>query len=230
MTQLLLLHGALGSAAQFDAIKPKLTEHGLAVDALNFSGHGGYTMPLQGYNFNVFANDILRYADEHKIDKLNLFGYSMGGYAALYFAKQHPDRVAKIAVVNVKFNWDPLSTQKEIAMLNADKMIEKVPSFVDKLMLQHGMNFWKQVINQTASMFEQMGKEYILLKQDYENIKVPVLLAVADRDTTTSIEECLTIYRQLPQSQFCVLPNTTHPFDKINEQILSLQLQLFFSQ
>jgi pimeloyl-ACP methyl ester carboxylesterase len=228
MKQLLLLHGALASKLQFDEIKPVLTEKGFNCDAINFSGHGGFSMPVQGYNFQVFANDILKYADEHKIEKLNLFGYSMGGYAALYFAKIHPERVEKIAVLNVKFSWDPLSTQKELGMLNAEKMIEKVPSFADKLMLQHGLTFWKQVIDQTAKMFEQMGKEFILTSEDVANIKVPVLIGVGDKDNTTSLDECLNIYRSLPNAQFWSLPNTPHPFDKINKDILAIQLGLFF--
>jgi pimeloyl-ACP methyl ester carboxylesterase len=228
MKQLLLLHGALGSKLQFADIIPVLNEKGFACDAINFSGHGGFSMPVNGYNFQVFANDILAYADANKIDKINLFGFSMGGYAALYFAKMHPDRAGKIGALNVKFSWDPLSTQKELAMLNADKMIEKVPSFADKLMLQHGMNFWKQVISQTAQMFEQMGKDFILTKEDFAKITVPVLLGVGDKDTTTSIDENFRTYRELPNASFWVLPDTLHPFDKVNKELLATQLSLFF--
>lgn len=228
MKQLLLLHGALGSKSQFTEITPVLQEKGFACEAINFSGHGGFSIPVQGYNFNVFANDILAYADEHNIEKLNLFGYSMGGYAALYFAKLYPERVEKIAVLNVKFSWDPLSTQKELGMLNADKIIEKVPSFADKLMLQHGLNFWKQVISQTANMFEHMGKDYILTKEDFGKINVPVMVGVGDKDTTTSIDESLNIYRELPNAHFWSLPNTPHPFDKISKELVALQLSLFF--
>lgn len=228
MTQLLLLHGALGSKYQFEEVSPLLKEKGFAPEAINFAGHGGFSIPLQGYNFNVFANDILTYADEQKIDKLNLFGYSMGGYAALYFAKLHPDRVHKIATLNVKFNWDPLSTQKEIAMLNADKIIEKVPSFADKLMFQHGLNVWKQVLKSTADMMENLSKDFVLTKEDFDQIKVPVLLGVGDKDTTTSIDETLAIHRLLKNSGLWVLPNTLHPFDRVNYLILAEQLRVFF--
>jgi pimeloyl-ACP methyl ester carboxylesterase len=229
MTQLLLLHGALGSKSQFDAINPILQQHGFAPEAINFAGHGGFAIPMQGYNFNVFANDILQYADANHIEKLNLFGYSMGGYAALYFAKQHPDRVARIATLNVKFNWDPLSTQKEIGMLNADKMIEKVPSFAEKLMYQHGLNIWKQVLKSTADMMEQLSKDFVLTQDDFKHLKVPVLLGVADKDTTTSIAETLSVFQLLPDAQFWVLPNTLHPFDRVHPTILALELQRFFS-
>ncbi|MES2779471.1 MAG: alpha/beta hydrolase [Bacteroidota bacterium] len=228
MTQLLLLHGALGSKYQFDEVSPLLKEKGFVPEAINFAGHGGFSIPLQGYNFNVFANDILTYADEQKIEKLNLFGYSMGGYAALYFAKLYPDRVNKIATLNVKFNWDPLSTQKEIAMLNADKIIEKVPSFADKLMFQHGLNVWKQVLKSTAEMMENLSKDFVLTKEDFEQIKIPVLLGVGDKDNTTSIDETLAIHRMLSNSHLWVLPNTLHPFDRINYPILTEQLRVFF--
>lgn len=228
MTQLLLLHGALGSKNQFDEIMPLLNKKGFTAEAINFAGHGGFSIPVQGYNFNVFANDILTYADEHKIEKLNLFGYSMGGYAALYFAKLHPNRVNKIATLNVKFNWDPLSTQKEVAMLNADKMIEKVPAFADKLMFQHGLNIWKQVLKSTAEMMENLSKDFMLTKVDFEQLKAPVMLGVGDKDTTTSIDETLAIHRLIPQSNLWVLPNTGHPFDRINHAILTEQLHPFF--
>jgi len=228
MKQLLLLHGALGSKYQFEEFKPIINQKGFAAEAINFSGHGGFSIPVQGYNFTVFANDILRYADENKIDKINLFGYSMGGYAALYFAKLYPERVNKIATLNVKFNWDPLSTQKEVAMLNADKMIEKVPSFADKLMFQHGLNIWKEVLKSTANMMEQLSKEFVLTKEDIEKINTPVLLGVGDKDTTTSIDENLGIHRLLPNSQFWVLPNTPHPFDRVNAAQLAEQLNIFF--
>ncbi len=228
MTQLLLLHGAIASKFQFDEVKPMLQKKGLDAEAINFAGHGGFSLPLGGYNFNVFANDILQFADKNKIEKINLFGFSMGGYAALYFAKLYPERVAKIATLNVKFNWDPLSTQKEIAMLNADKIAEKVPSFADKLMFQHGINFWKEVLKGTANMMEQLSKDYVLTKEDIEKISAEVLLCVGDKDMTTSIEETLNIHRSLQKSYFMVLPNTNHPFEKVNKEILCEVLKEFF--
>ncbi|MCU0442165.1 MAG: alpha/beta hydrolase [Bacteroidia bacterium] len=227
-TQLLLLHGALGSKLQFTDTLSVLTDAGFAPDAINFAGHGGFAMPMQGYGFGVFADDILRYADAQQIDKINLFGYSMGGYAALYFAKLYPDRVNRIATLNVKFNWDALSTQKEVAMLNADKMIEKVPSFADKLMLQHGMNIWKQVLQQTASMMEQLSQNFVLTNEDFANIKCKVLLGIGDRDTTSSIDENLAVFKLLPNAQFWVLPNTPHPFERVNRTALVAQLQQFW--
>lgn len=227
MKPLLLLHGALATKMQFDTVLPLLKDD-FNAESINFSGHGGFSIPVNGYNFNQFAKDILHYADAHKIDRLNIFGFSMGGYAALYFAKLHPDRVEKIFTMNVKFNWDPLSTAKETSMLDAEKMVVKVPGYANQLMMQHGLNLWKQVIDQTSQMMNQLSKELILLDEDLEKIKVPVLLAIGDKDYTSSIEETLHVYRKLANAQLWVLPDTSHPFEKIDKQIIADAIKRFF--
>ncbi|MFA6259860.1 MAG: alpha/beta fold hydrolase [Bacteroidia bacterium] len=227
MKQLLLLHGALASKNQFDPFIPLLKDQ-FEADAINFSGHGGFSIPSHGYTFKQFATDILKYADDKKIEKINLFGFSMGGYAALYFARQYPDRVNKIFTLNVKFNWDPTSTAKETALLDADKMITKVPGYANQLMMQHGMNMWKQVLQQTSDMMTTLSKELVLTDEDFKAINMPVLLAIGDRDNTSSIEETLHVYRNLKQAQMWVLPGTPHPLDRINTGDLVKAIHSFF--
>ncbi len=227
MKQLLLLHGALATKSQFDGLLPWLKDS-FDANAINFSGHGGFSIPAEGYTFKQFAHDILNYADEHKIQKLNLFGYSMGGYAALYFASLHPERVNRIFTLNVKFNWDPLSTAKETSLLDAEKMVTKVPGYANQLIMQHGLNLWKQVLDQTSQMMNTLSKELVLLEEDYKKIHVPVLLAIGDRDKTSGIEETLQVFRLLKDASLWVLPNTGHVFDKIDPQKLAGEIRLFF--
>ncbi len=77
MKQILFLHGALASSSQFNDIR-KTIDNTYLTHALNFSGHGGNLIPSQGLTFNAFAADILKYLDDNKIEKINLFGFSMG--------------------------------------------------------------------------------------------------------------------------------------------------------
>ncbi|MES2690686.1 MAG: alpha/beta hydrolase [Bacteroidota bacterium] len=228
MHNLLLLHGALGSRSQFDSFVPLLGDT-FNVHTLNFSGHGGNVMPAAGYSFDTFAGDILKYIDGHGIARINIFGYSMGGYAALYFAKKHPERVERIMTLNTKFNWDPLATAKETAMLNAEKMLEKVPAFANNLMLQHGMNIWKQVLQNTETMMNNLASHVTLTDDDLQAINCPVVIGVSDRDTTATIDENLDVYKKLPKAHFMVFPNTPHPFEKVNHEALALQCNLFFN-
>lgn len=228
MHDLLLLHGALGSRSQFDAFAPLLKDT-FNVHALNFSGHGGNPMPVSGYTFDTFAEDVLKYIDQQKIARISIFGYSMGGYAALYFAKKYPERVEKIMTLNTKFNWDPLATAKETAMLNAEKMLEKVPAFANNLMLQHGMNIWKQVLQNTETMMNNLASHVTLTDDDLKSINCPVVIGVSDRDTTATLEENLEVYRKLPKSHLMVFPNTPHPFEKVDHEALASHCKSFFN-
>ncbi len=228
MKPLLLLHGALASKNQFDSLIPHIKSQ-FAAEAINFSGHGGTLINPLGYTFPIFADDILKYIDAKKIDKINLFGFSMGGYAALYFAKLHPDRVEKIFTLNVKFKWDTTSTKKEIAMLNAENMLLKVPSFANNLMLLHGMEMWKNVLQSTGDMMQNLTKQHFLIDDDFDKMNFPILLGVGDRDITSNVEETIEIYRKLKQAQLMVLPNTAHPFEKIDGEVLAHHVLKFFN-
>lgn len=227
MQNLLLLHGALSTRLQFDKLMPLLSGE-LNANAINFSGHGGLSIPMQGFTFNAFANDILEFADKQQIEKLNLFGFSMGGYAALYFAKLYPNRVNQIFTLNVKFNWDLTSTARETAMLDAEKMMLKVPGYANQLMMLHGIQMWKEVINQTSGMMTALSKDFLLTEEDWKSMKCPIRLAIGDRDTTSSIQETLDVYQKLPNASMWVLPNTSHPFEKIDQQKLAEEIKDFF--
>lgn len=228
MEKILFLHGALASASQFDNLRAAVKDN-YETHALNFSGHGGNMIPAQGLSFTTFTHDILTYLDENKIDTCNLWGYSMGGYAALFFASRHPNRVSKIFTTNVKFRWDIESTIKETAMLDAEKMLEKIPGFANNLMLQHGMNLWKNLLKSTSDMMMDLAKGTILTDEDYTKISHTCRLSVGDRDQTSSIEETKEAFQKLAHASMVVLPDTPHPFEKIDTHRLVFETKSFFS-
>lgn len=227
MEKILFLHGALGSKLQFSPLIIQLNKD-FECHAINFAGHGGEMIPPGGLTFPTFANNILQYLDQNKIEKVNLFGFSMGGYAALYFAFLHPDRVGKIMTVNVKFNWDPITTAKETGMLDPDKMFEKVPAFANNLMVLHGMNIWKNLLKSTSDMMKKLSETVVMSEEELMSIKHAVLLGIGDRDTTSSVPETLDIYRKLSNSQLWVIPGTAHPFERIDLNLTIPVLRKFF--
>jgi pimeloyl-ACP methyl ester carboxylesterase len=226
MEKIVFLHGALGSKLQFSPLMQKLSDS-YECYALNFAGHGGEMIPAQGLTFPTFAQNILDFLNANKLEKVNLCGFSMGGYAALYFAHLYPERVEKIMTINVKFNWDPITTAKETGMLDPDKMFEKVPAFANNLMVLHGMNIWKNLLKSTSDMMKKLAETVVMSEEQLAGIKHPVLLSIGDRDQTSSIKETLTIYQLLPNAQFCVIPNTAHPFERISNNVLETTIRNF---
>jgi pimeloyl-ACP methyl ester carboxylesterase len=151
----------------------------------------------------------------------------MGGYVAMYLAKHHPQKIKKIITLATKFTWDKTIAEKEIKMLNAEKIEEKLPDFANSLKKRHVPNNWKTVLEKTAAMLIEMGNDNPLKPEDYENIQHPVLLMLGDRDKMVTLDETLEVYKNLPNAQLAVLPNTPHPIEMINTGRLAREIKVF---
>ncbi|MES2410685.1 MAG: alpha/beta hydrolase [Bacteroidota bacterium] len=227
MQKLLLLHGALGSAENFNQLT-LLLQTDLEIFTLDFEGHGQNNVSEKPLTIPGFANQVLAFLNENKIEKINIFGYSMGGYVGLYLAKNHPERIGKLVTLATKLNWTIEGSQKEAALLNPEIIKEKVPKFAAALEKLHGQN-WEKVLPKTAEMMLGLGKSPALKNDDFAKIATPTLIAVGDKDIMVSIEESVAAYRQLPSGQFLVLPNTQHPIERVNPEELAHQLKKYLS-
>ncbi|MFD2246811.1 alpha/beta fold hydrolase [Pontibacter ruber] len=228
MQNLLLLHGALGSEATLFPLKEQLQPY-FHTYTLGFSGHGGKAIPAAPFGMDMFAQDILNLLDEQQLESTYLFGYSMGGYAALCFARQHPDRVKGIFTLATKFDWSPETAAKETRLLNPAKIQEKVPQFAQTLASRHAPQNWKEVMQKTAEMMHHLGAQPPLSAETLAEVTVPVQVGVGDRDNMVSVEETTWAYRQLPQARLLVLPNTPHPLEKVATEKLSQEIRQFCS-
>lgn len=226
MKHLLLLHGAIGSENQLEPLAKKL-KHSFEIHSINFSGHGGEKMP-EKFSIEIFANDVLNYLEKNKIEKINIFGYSMGGYVALYLAKYYPDKIDKVFTLATKFSWTLEIAMKETKMLDAEKISEKLPAFANILAQRHFPNDWKTVLNKTSEMMIEMGKDNPVKLSHYSNIENHVMVGIGDKDSMVTLEETIEAYRQLKKGGLIVLPETRHPIEKVNVDRLSHEIEYFF--
>jgi pimeloyl-ACP methyl ester carboxylesterase len=226
MQHLLLLHGAIGSNEQLIPLKEKL-EGNFIVHTLNFSGHGGNKMPEAGFSIETFANDVLEYLELNNIEAINIFGYSMGGYVAMWLAKNHPEKINHIITLATKFYWDKEVAAKEAKMLVAETIETKISAFAASLKQRHAPNDWKEVLIQTSSMLMDMGENNPLKLENYVSIDHPCLLMLGDKDKMVTLTETVDVFKQLPNAQFCVLPATAHPIEQVNVDILTFHIKQF---
>ncbi|QBZ97234.1 alpha/beta fold hydrolase [Flavobacterium sangjuense] len=227
MQKLLLLHGALGSAENFNQLIT-LLQRDFEIYTLDFEGHGQQKTSETQLTIAGFANQVLDFLNENKIEKINIFGYSMGGYVGLYLAKNHPERIEKLFTLATKLNWTIEGSQKETSFLNPEIIKEKVPKYAAALEKLHGQN-WEKLMYKTAEMMLELGKSPALKNDDFAVITTPTLIAVGDKDVMVSIEESSAAYRQLPNGQFLVLPNTQHPIERVYKVELAHQIKNYFS-
>lgn len=213
---ILLLHGALGAAAQLEPLKDSLTTAGHACTVLEFSGHGntGFT---QAFSTGLFAGEVNDYLQHNQQTDI-IFGYSMGGYVALYLAATASLKIKGIITLGTKFTWNREIAQKETAMLNPGEIEEKVPAFAAALANRHTAIGWQQNMQHTAHLMQQLGENPSLTDDLLAAIKIPVLCSVGDRDEMVQIQETVHAVSCMPASALCVLPATKHPVEKLRSE------------
>ncbi len=227
MNRLLLLHGAIGAKDQFGVLH-KLLSAGMEVHIMNFTGHGGGEIPDEPFTIDMFARDIIAYLDSNNIDEINIFGYSMGGYAALYAALNNLGRIGKIFTLATKFEWTPEIAEREIKMLDADKMKMKVPKFAQELAKRHGEDKWETLLQKTADMMTGLGNKNVLTAELLNLVNNEVLVGIGDSDKMVSLEETITAFRALPNANLIVLPATPHPIEMADSTRLAAEIKRFF--
>ncbi len=217
-TPLLLLHGALGSAAQFNQLLPLLPGD-WPVFTLNFPGHGGHATEA-GFSIEQFSDSVLRFLDRHKIQQVQIFGYSMGGYTALQLAGKHPDRIARIITLGTKFHWTPEIAAREIALLNPEKIAQKVPVFAQLLADRHAPTDWKDLLRHTADLLQSLGNGAAMRPETFRQISCPVRIGLGGEDHLVTVEESKEVAALLPNGSIDILPGVKHPFEQIDTGFL----------
>jgi len=223
---LLLLHGALGAASQFTPLIEKLKDH-FDVHTFDFSGHGAdyYDGIL---TMERLSNDILEYMDDHGLKRCDIFGYSMGGYAAVQLATEHPDRIHRIMTLGTKWRWDAESATKEVKMLDAEIMLEKIPSFAEMLRLRHSGQGWRALLHRTSGMMTHLGYTGGFKEEDLRHVTIPVRICLGSEDRLVTPKESIAASEQIPQGTFSLLAGVPHPLEKVDVELLSKEISSFF--
>lgn len=228
MRNLILLHGAIGASDQFLYLKDQLTSN-FNVHLFDFIGHGQRSNENIDFSIENFASDLNYFIIQNKISKPYIFGYSMGGYVAIYYLLNFKNEVQKVFTLGTKFEWTLGIAYKEIKMLNPDIIEEKIPKFAEQLKKRHGEINWKIVLHQTANMMLEMGNNNPLTIENISKCQIPILFSIGDRDKMVTFDETLNCFKNNSNSSFLVLPKTEHPIEKVNNSILSFHIHQFFA-
>ncbi|UOQ77600.1 alpha/beta hydrolase [Hymenobacter sp. 5516J-16] len=103
---ILLLHGALASEAQLKFLTRELPPF-YAVHSFSFTGHAGRPLAAADFTMKCFAQEVTEFIQRQSLPPVHVFGYSMGGYAALSAAVTAPELFRSITTLGTKFDWSP---------------------------------------------------------------------------------------------------------------------------
>lgn len=224
---MLLLHGALGSQSQFAPVIEKLNDH-FSIYTYDLEGHGGKLIPA---NFSIasFEKELIQFIDEHDLDHIPVFGYSMGGYIALSASKNHPGRISQIMTLGTMLKWSPEIAANETKMLDPDIIEAKIPKFAQQLHERHSPQDWKMVMKKIAEMMIEMGDGAAMKNDDFSQIDIPVLVGLGSNDQMVTLDHTLEMVDLMPGATFIAFEGWKHPIESVNVQELANVLIRFLT-
>jgi len=108
----LLLHGLVSQSYSYRDILPVLAEQGFRAIAPDWIGFGFSAKPGKrdfAYRPDAFVTALATFIDALELDRISLVVQGFVGSAGLQYALRHPEKIARLAVLNT-----PLSTEAQL--------------------------------------------------------------------------------------------------------------------
>ncbi|MEZ4879448.1 MAG: alpha/beta fold hydrolase, partial [Chitinophagales bacterium] len=96
---LIILHGFLGSLDNFQTIAKALEEQ-FTIYLIDARNHGK-SPHTNSMSYELMANDIIDFCQQHQITKTSIIGHSMGGKTAAYLALIQPALIHQLFMVDI---------------------------------------------------------------------------------------------------------------------------------
>jgi pimeloyl-ACP methyl ester carboxylesterase len=214
---LVVLHGAFMTIGAMGAFVPELAEARRVV-AVESQGHGHTADVDRPFSYEQMADDVAALLRHLGIEQADVFGYSMGGGAALQLAMRHPALVRKLVVAS--------------ASSTSDGVYPEVWSGIEQITPElFAGTPWKEEYDRVApnpdafpTLVEKMkqldGQPFAWPPDEIRAISAPTMVVIGDSDGTTP-EHAIELFRLrgggvfgdlagLPSARLAILPGTTH--------------------
>jgi pimeloyl-ACP methyl ester carboxylesterase len=213
-----LVHGLGGRSEDWEKLAPYLAKAGYRVYLPDLPGYGQSDKPADfSYSVKDEAKVVPGIFDALGLKKVDLGGWSMGGWIVQLVAVEHPERIRRLMLFDsagpyVKPDWDiklftpvsPAELEKFDALLMPHP--PQLPAFVAKDILRTSHEHAWIIHRAIDSMLTGRDTTDTLLP----TLKMPVLIVWGDVDRITPLSEGQKIHQLIPQSQMNVIPGCGH--------------------
>ncbi|MEH7120794.1 alpha/beta hydrolase [Neobacillus vireti] len=202
---IVLLHGFCGSSAYWSEVIPGISEK-YRVIAPDLPGHGGSATVLKNYSISDIAEIIKEFLDKLNLDKVTMFGHSLGGYITLAFAEKYSDSLNGFSLVHSTAFPDSEEAKKgrstNIEKVKAEGIKPLIDGLVPKLFSpdhqkQQYVETAKQIgyrtppegaIHTLSAMRDRPDRNSVL-----ESTSLPVLLIAGEQDQIIPTEKTFSV-------------------------------------
>ncbi|EWG13206.1 alpha/beta fold hydrolase [Cytobacillus firmus] len=202
---LVLLHGFCGSKDYWGRVIPLLAED-FRVIAVDLPGHGESGLPEGELSIEKMAEAIKEAIDELELDKVSLFGHSLGGYVTLAFAEAYGDNLKSFSLIHSTASPDSEEGKKgrDVAAGKIDK--EGMESFINGLVPKlfapgekhpDEIQLAKEIGYRTRAEGAKAALKAMKQREDRSHVlkrtELPVLIVAGDQDQIVPPEKSFAV-------------------------------------
>ena len=213
---LVMIHGIGGKAEDYALVFHRFT-HRHRVYALDLLGYGGSERADVDYTIATHAEMLRRFFDAMHLQQADVVAVSMGGWIALKFASDHPERVRRLALVSTGgFAFETTLTEStfsppDIAALRRSLYLQsdlaaRLPAFVLRDLLRRSRD--RAWINQRAMRSMLSGRD--LVERKLDRVRMPVLLVWGTADRLIPFNVARRVRQELPHAQLVAIEGGSH--------------------
>jgi pimeloyl-ACP methyl ester carboxylesterase len=220
-----LIHG-MGANSDINWRRAGITDllaKDFRVVSLDIRGHGlsGKSHEPKDYGIEM-VNDVARLLDHLKIEKAHVAGYSLGGFIALKFVAEHPDRV--ISVAYCASGWkDPTGPEDilspyrkpETQAAHLHNGVRYLPAYADTGRFTEGPIDWikdfvgDSIVDRKSVRAMKKGfRELIVSKEELAAMKTPSICFIGTNDGLKPYADDL--HKVQPAVELVVLDGANH--------------------
>lgn len=207
---LVVLHGGLVTIDSYAAVLPGLAANRQVI-AAELQGHGHTADIERELTLGNLAGDIVALLDELRIERADLFGFSLGGTTALHLAMHHPERVRRLVAASTHFRSDgfypeirdPQPGEFSVRAPTAEDFREWQDAYVRVAPDPEHFFALAEKVSATPDEVDKWSEE------DLRSIAAPTMLVVGDNDFVR-LEHAAAMRDLIPGAQLAVLPGAVH--------------------
>ena len=222
---LLILHGFLGMSDNWKTLGTQYAALGYEVHLLDLRNHGR-SFHSEVFNYEVMAQDVVAYCNQHQLQNIDIIGHSMGGKVAMLLAVEHPELIHKLIVGDIGPKYYAPHHQDILAGLNAvDFTTKPERSEVDAIIAQYIPDFGTRQFLLKSLYWQEPGQlafrfNLPVFNREIENIGTalpanvrfdkPTLFINGGNSNYIKEEDKTGILAHFPQAVFETIPNVGH--------------------
>jgi pimeloyl-ACP methyl ester carboxylesterase len=211
-----LLHGFSASAGSFGPLMRRLRGSSRRLIAVDLPAHGWSDTPRKGMSYDGIRDGLFEALDQLMPfgESAHVLGNSMGGFAAIRYARARPERVKSLILVSPGGAAMDSPDLGRLRALFQMKTVDEALDFVDRLLAQrHPLrrllaHFVLRQIRrkEMQALIRNLQTIELLKSSELEALSMPVLFIWGEKDKILPEESRQFFLDHLPDSSWLELP------------------------